>query len=56
MKKDILSNKQEQFVLNLVEGMSQREAYKEAYGAKYSDNAIDTKASQLFKKDKVKKK
>lgn len=54
MKKDILSNKQEAFVQNLILGMSQREAYKKAYGANYSDNAIDTKASQLLKKDKVK--
>lgn len=48
-----LNSKQEKFVNYLIEGSSQREAYKKAYNAKYKDEAIDAKASALFKKDKV---
>ncbi len=49
----MLNAKQELFVQNLVKGMSQREAYKLAYNATYNPNAIDNKASKLFKTDKV---
>ena len=49
----MLNAKQEKFVENLINGMSQREAYKDAYNAKYKDEAIDSKASALFKLDKV---
>lgn len=49
----MLNIKQEQFVQNLIKGMSQREAYKTAYNAKYKDEAIDSKASTLFNSDKV---
>ena len=49
----MLNPKQEQFVLNLVNGMSQRQAYKDAYNAKYKEEAIDNKASKLFNKDEV---
>lgn len=49
----MLTPKQEMFVQNLIKGMSQREAYKKAYKAKYKDEAIDTKASLLFKTEKV---
>lgn len=49
----MLTLKQEKFVQNLIKGMSQREAYKEAYNAKYKDEAIDSKASNLFNSDKV---
>ena len=49
----MLNVKQEQFVQNLIKGMSQREAYKAAYNAKYKDEAIDSKASTLFNSDKV---
>ena len=49
----MLNAKQELFVQNLVQGMSQREAYKQAYNATYNPNAIDNKASKLFKTDKV---
>ncbi len=49
----MLTPKQEMFVQNLIKGMSQREAYKNAYKAKYKDEAIDTKASLLFKTEKV---
>lgn len=47
--------KQERFVQGLIKGLSQREAYKQAYSAKYKDAAIDSKASALFKTDKVQK-
>lgn len=47
--------KQERFVQGLIKGLSQREAYKQAYSAKYKDSAIDSKASALFKTDKVQK-
>lgn len=50
----MLTPKQEKFIQNVVSGMSQREAYKKAYNAKYNNNAIDIKASQLFNSDKVK--
>lgn len=50
----MLTSKQETFVQNLVKGMSQREAYKNAYNAeKMADKTIDTKACLLFKKEKV---
>ena len=49
----MLTIKQEWFVQNLIRGMSQREAYKAAYNAKYKDEAIDSKASTLFNSDKV---
>lgn len=49
----MLNVKQEKFIQNIVKGMSQREAYKEAYNAKYKDDAIDNKASKLFNKEEV---
>lgn len=49
----MLTVKQEMFVQNLIKGMSQREAYKKAYNAKYKDEAIDSKACILFNTDKV---
>lgn len=49
----MLTPKQEKFVQNIVKGMSQRQAYKDAYNAKYSDKAIDEKASTLFNSEKV---
>lgn len=51
----MLNAKQERFIQNIVKGMSQREAYKEAYQANYKDEAIDSKASALFNTDKVQK-
>lgn len=50
----MLTIKQEKYIENLIAGMSQREAYKDAYGATYDDNAIDNKASKLFNKAEVK--
>ena len=41
------------FIQNIVNGMSQRQAYKDAYNAKYSPKAIDEKASTLFNSEKV---
>lgn len=50
----MLTTKQEKFIQNIVKGMSQREAYKDAYNAKgMSDNAIDREASLLMKNPKL---
>ena len=50
-----LTPKQEKFVQALISGMSQREAYKEAYNAtKMKDEVIDVRASELLKNSKVK--
>ncbi len=52
----MLTIKQEKFVQNIIKGMSQREAYKNSYDAsKMKDEVIDTKASLLFKEDKIRK-
>lgn len=51
----ILTLKQEKYVLNLINGMSQREAYKNAYNAKnMKDATIDKRASELFQKGEIK--
>ena len=49
----MLTIKQENFVQNLINGMSQREAYKNAYNAKYKDEVIDVRACELFNSSKV---
>lgn len=49
----MLNSRQEKFVNNLISGMTQRQAYKDAYNANYDDDAIDKKASALFNKDEV---
>ena len=49
----MLNAKQEKFIQNIVKGMSQRQAYKDAYKAKYADKDIDSKACNLFNSDKV---
>lgn len=50
----MLTKKQEMFVQNIINGMSQREAYKNAYSVKsMSDNAVDREASLLMKNTKV---
>ena len=50
----MLTAKQEKFVQNLLQGMSQREAYKNSFNAeKMSDKTIDSKACNLLKQDKV---
>ena len=50
-----LTPKQEKFVQGLVSGLSQRQAYRKAYpnARKWNDNSVDSRASNLFKNDKV---
>ena len=49
-----LTTKEEIFVQRLIEGDSQRSAYKFAYNCeKMKDESIDVKASNLLKKDKI---
>ena len=49
-----LTAKQEKFVQGLIKGLTQREAYKQAYSAKnMKDNTIDRKAYEVLKKDYV---
>ena len=54
-KDTTLTPKQEKFVLNVVNGMSQRQAYLAAYpkSKKWKDKTIDNKASELFNKKEV---
>ena len=50
-----LTTKQEIFVQRLIEGNSQREAYKFAYDAEnMKDETIDKRASELFSKGEIK--
>lgn len=50
----MLTAKQEKFIQNIVKGMSQREAYKDAYNAKnMKDESIDVEACKLFNDTKV---
>lgn len=50
----MLTAKQEQFVQNIIQGMSQADAYRSAYNAaKMSDKTIHEKASLLAGNDKV---
>lgn len=50
----MLTAKQEKFVQNIVRGMSQIDAYKDAYDAEgMSDNAISREASLLMKNPKI---
>ena len=52
MKK--LTPKQDNFVMGLLKGMSQRQAYKMAYEAdNMKDETIDVKASTLFKQENI---
>ena len=53
MANDKLNVKQEKFIQGIINGLSQRQAYKEAYEVDYDDNAIDVKACTLFNQDKV---
>ena len=49
-----LTPKQEKFVMALISGMSQRQAYKFAYNCEnMKDKTIDNNAYKLFKKDKI---
>ena len=50
-----LTPKQEKFVMALITGMSQRQAYKFAYNAEnMKDHTIDRRACELFAKPKIK--
>lgn len=50
----MLTAKQEQFVQNIIQGMSQAEAYRSAYSCKnMSDNAVYVNASKLVADTKV---
>ena len=50
----MLTEKQEKFVVELLKGKTQREAYKAAYDAKnMKESTIDSKSSLLFKQDKI---
>lgn len=50
-----LTAKQEKYVQGLVAGLSQREAYRQAYSnsVKWKDSTTDSRASELFKQSKV---
>lgn len=53
--KDKLTAKQEKFIQNIIKGMSQREAYKDAYNAEnMKDESIDCNACKLFNDAKIK--
>ena len=50
----MLTAKQEKFVRNLIQGMSQREAYKNSYDAEnMTDKTIDENACRLFNDSKI---
>lgn len=50
----MLTAKQEKFVRNLIQGMSQREAYKNSYDAEnMADKTIDEEACRLFNDSKI---
>ncbi len=52
--KEKLTPKQERFIQNIVSGMSQRQAYKDAYNAEnMANDTIDNKACKLFNSDKI---
>lgn len=50
----MLTYKQEQFIQGLLDGLSQLEAYKQAYNCEnMSDSTIASNASRLFKNSKI---
>lgn len=50
----MLTPKQERFVQNIIEGMTQADAYREAYStSKMTDKTVWEKASRLMSDDKV---
>lgn len=49
----MLNARQEKFIQNIVSGMTQRQAYKDAYKVNYDEDAIDNNASKLFNKTEV---
>lgn len=49
-----LTPKQEKYIIGLVSGLSQREAYKQSYDCKnMKDATIDNKASALYRKGEI---
>ena len=49
-----LTPKQEKFVIGLINGLTQRQAYKYAYDAEnMKDSTIDSKACELFRRDNI---
>ena len=46
-----LTAKQEHYIQGLISGLSQREAYRQAYPSsrKWKDNVVDSKASDMLK-------
>lgn len=52
--KPLEDQRQEAFVRNLVKGMSQRQAYREAFGSRAKDSSVDSLSSRLLKDVKVK--
>ena len=51
---DKLTPKQELFVQGIISGLSQRQAYRQAYKAeKMTDVAVDVQASKLLKNPKI---
>ena len=53
MKENKLTPKQERFIQNIVSGMSQRQAYKEAYNNNMTDKQLDEEACKLFNSPKI---
>lgn len=54
MKEEKLTARQERFVQNIVNGMTQRQAYKAAFRVvKMKDEVVDVRACELFKKSKI---
>lgn len=51
--KEKLTPKQERFVQNIVSGMTQRQAYKEAYDNNMTDKQLDEEACKLFNSPKI---
>src|SRR5690554_5841988 len=51
--KDKLTQKQENFCLNVFQSMSQREAYIQSYKPNYAITTIDANASRLASNEKV---
>lgn len=49
----MLNARQEKFIQNIVSGMTQRQAYKDAYKVNYDQDAIDNNAYKLFNKAEV---
>ena len=50
----MLTAKQEKFIQNIVKGMSQRQAYKDAYNAEnMKDETIDNEAYKLFNSNEI---